>query len=91
MADNQPQSDATARQQRQRPLRLGSMAANSGDYVLLTPRQVAKIFGVSTRTLERWRVDGTGPRHSKINGLVRYKNTDVHAYVEESSRASTSG
>lgn len=67
------------------------MSANGVPYTLLTPAQVAKIFNVSTRTLDRWRVDGTGPRHCKINGNVRYKSTEVDAYVEESERATTHG
>lgn len=67
------------------------MPANSAEYTLLTPAQVAKKFSVSTRTLERWRVDGTGPKHCKINGNVRYKSTEVDEYVNESSRSSTTG
>lgn len=41
---------------------------------------LAKRWGISPRTLERWRWVGEGPRFLKIGGLVRYRLEDVEAY-----------
>jgi predicted DNA-binding transcriptional regulator AlpA len=51
---------------------------------LLTTEDVARILGVTTRTLARYRAEGTGPRWSRIGGaLVRYDERDLLEYVAE--------
>jgi predicted DNA-binding transcriptional regulator AlpA len=57
---------------------------------LLNQKQVAKLLGVSTRTLERHRVAGTGPRYTLLGKLVRYRQCDLADYVERHLRQSTS-
>ena len=57
---------------------------------LLTPKEVAKILGVSVRTLERWRYEGCGPRFCRVGGGVRYLEEDLLAFVEQGRRKSTS-
>ena len=46
----------------------------------LTQTDLAQRWGISPRTLERWRWAGEGLRFVKIGGLVRYRLDDVEAY-----------
>jgi excisionase family DNA binding protein len=57
---------------------------------LLNQKQAARVLGVSVRTLERHRVAGTGPRWARLGRLVRYRQSDLSAWVEGNLRASTS-
>jgi predicted DNA-binding transcriptional regulator AlpA len=57
---------------------------------LLNQKQAAHVLGVSARTLERHRVAGTGPRWARLGKLVRYRQSDLDAWVERSLRTSTS-
>ena len=54
---------------------------------LITPRVVSKMLAVSIGTLKRWRHTGAGPPYVKFGGLqqghVRYRLTDVEAYIEK--------
>jgi len=57
---------------------------------LLTEAQVAEIIGRGVPTLQKDRVRGTGPSFVKIGRLVRYRPSDVHAWLAERVRRSTS-
>jgi predicted DNA-binding transcriptional regulator AlpA len=57
---------------------------------LLNQKQAAHVLGMSVRTLERHRVAGTGPRWARLGRLVRYRQSDLDAWVERNLRASTS-
>jgi excisionase family DNA binding protein len=57
---------------------------------ILNQKEVAKLLGISTRTLERHRVAGTGPRYAVLGKLVRYRQSDLADYVERHLRSSTS-
>jgi predicted DNA-binding transcriptional regulator AlpA len=57
---------------------------------LLNQKQVARVLGVSVRTLERHRVAGTGPRWARLGRLVRYRQSDLTAWVDSNLRSSTS-
>ena len=65
-----------------------------GDGPLLTPAKVAELLAVSEVTLARWRRTGKGPAFLKLqrgrSGLVRYRLSDVEAFLGACSRASTS-
>lgn len=50
----------------------------------------AEFLGLSHRTLQRWRVDGAGPRFYKLGRAVRYRLDDLQAWAEEQARRSTS-
>ena len=39
--------------------------------------ELADRWGISPRTLERWRGTGEGPRYIKIGGRVRYTLEDI--------------
>ncbi len=51
------------------------------DEAMMTTKQVADYFRVSTRTIARWVEDGTLER-CKIGRLVRFKESDVAALTE---------
>jgi predicted DNA-binding transcriptional regulator AlpA len=57
---------------------------------ILNQKEVAKLLGVSTRTLERHRVAGTGPRYTLLGKLVRYQQSDLVDFVKRNLRQSTS-
>lgn len=52
----------------------------------LSPRQVASITGISTKTLEAWRGVRRGPVYLKIGSRVRYRAEDIRRWVEEEGR-----
>jgi predicted site-specific integrase-resolvase len=45
--------------------------------------ELADRWGISHRTLERWRWLGEGPAYLKIGGRVVYRLEDVEAYEAE--------
>jgi excisionase family DNA binding protein len=55
-----------------------------------TERDAAERLGVSVRTLQKWRLQGDGPRFVKLGHAVRYDGQDLEAYIESSRRRSTS-
>ena len=51
---------------------------------LVTVREYAERFGISEDTVRRWARKGIGPRPIKIGPrAVRYRETDINAYLEE--------
>ncbi|AQS48750.1 DNA-binding protein [Thioclava nitratireducens] len=49
----------------------------------LDTAQAANYLGYSKSTLEWWRMVGRGPRYYKIGGgRIRYKQSDLDAYLE---------
>lgn len=56
---------------------------------MLNERQTAARLGVTTRTLQRWRVSGDGPHYTRIGPrLIRYAENDVVAWAESRAFAS---
>ncbi|WP_447941610.1 helix-turn-helix transcriptional regulator [Brevundimonas mediterranea] len=49
--------------------------------ILLNTKQVARILGVSHRTLEDWRRKGGGPKFVMFGRMVRYRRSDIAAYL----------
>ena len=56
----------------------------------LNQHQLAQRWGVSPRTLERWRWLGLGPAYLKLVGTVAYRLEDIVAY-EKAQRVVASG
>lgn len=53
------------------------------DQMLLTSQEVAAQLGITEGTLRNWRYEGEGPKYVKLRKrLVRYRPTDVQAYVD---------
>ena len=57
---------------------------------LVTERDASELLGVSMRTLQKWRLQGNGPRFVKLGHAVRYDVKDLEAYIESGRRRSTS-
>jgi predicted DNA-binding transcriptional regulator AlpA len=51
-----------------------------------TPKDLARRWGISTRTLDRWRRVGRGPKYLKLGWLVAYRKSDVAEYEEQQTR-----
>ena len=57
---------------------------------LLDPEAAAAFLDLSQWTLAEWRCKGTGPRFIKLGNRVRYSPTELAAWIEAHSGASTS-
>ncbi len=56
----------------------------------LNTSQMAKLFGIKPNTAEIWRVRGIGPRFCKFGRAVRYRFSDLEAYIDGQTRTCTS-
>jgi hypothetical protein len=54
-----------------------------------TPDEAAKVLRTSVRTLERRRLDGTGPKFAKLGGRVFYRPEAIAAWADDRTFAST--
>jgi predicted DNA-binding transcriptional regulator AlpA len=61
-----------------------------GPPILLTVQEVARLLRCSVSSLNKWRLTGQGPRFVRVGSRVRYRPTDIAAYVADQTRASTS-
>jgi hypothetical protein len=57
---------------------------------LMTVAEVAAFLRCSKSILNKWRCSGTGPNFVRIGGGIRYRATDVAAFVADGVRVSTS-
>jgi len=57
---------------------------------MLTTHEAASYLRLSTRTLERLRVSGTGPKFVRLGHSIRYRQQDLDAHVAARVVASTS-
>jgi predicted DNA-binding transcriptional regulator AlpA len=57
---------------------------------LLTQREAASLLHLSERTLERFRVSGTGPKFVCLGRAIRYRPTNIEAYIASRVVSSTS-
>jgi predicted DNA-binding transcriptional regulator AlpA len=51
--------------------------------------EAARLLGLSPRTLEKHRCDGTGPVYHKLGGRVVYTIADIEEWIDASARQST--
>lgn len=56
----------------------------------LTQDEVAKMLGLASCTLRKWRWEGKGPKFIKLGSRVLYRESDIFAFVQENIRTSTS-
>ncbi len=61
-----------------------------GETIYLNTRAAAAHLGLSTRTLDRYRVSGEGPVFLRFGGRVRYLREDLDAWAKTRRRKSTS-
>ena len=57
---------------------------------LYDTKKSAKYLGVSKKTLERKRLDGTGPSYKKIGARVMYARHEIDKWVNQNTYSSTS-
>jgi hypothetical protein len=58
---------------------------------LLTDIDLAAYLSIKVSTLRKWRVTGRGVPWIKVNGsLVRYRLSDIHAYLDSCFRGGQS-
>ena len=53
---------------------------------LIAPRTLAARWGLSEKTLERWRMTGNGPTFLKLGSRVLYRMDDVSAHEAQRLR-----
>jgi len=56
---------------------------------MLTTAEAAQLLGLAKSTLNKWRVYGTGPTFIKLGRAVRYRRSDLDAYMASCARART--
>lgn len=63
-------------------------------FLFLTTVEAASILRISRRTLERMRVEGTGPKYLKVGpgkrSRVLYRERDILSWLEANEFSSTS-
>ncbi len=52
----------------------------------LSEKELARRWGLSHRTLERWRHDAEGPAYLRLGGRIVYRVDDIEAYEVASQR-----
>jgi len=72
------------------PARSKHMQSNTDLDAALNENQAAEFLGLSTRTLQAWRVRGGGPQYVKIGRSVRYQRRQLVEFQKEHTVASTS-
>ena len=56
----------------------------------LTQNEASEFLRLSARTLERWRVEGNGPRFHRFGKRVVYSKTALESWADERCFTSTS-
>lgn len=56
---------------------------------LLDTEQAAAAYGLSQSTLRKWRCIGEGPRFTRIGRAVRYRQSELQAFIEGRTFTST--
>jgi excisionase family DNA binding protein len=73
---------------------LGARGPPSGDDEVLDPlltvNEAAGLLRCSPHTLNKWRITGNGPRFVRVGSRVRYRRSDLAAFITTSTRISTS-
>lgn len=59
------------------------------DTSLLDTTQAAEILHINERTLINWRSTGKSPKYIKLGRCVRYRLSDLTAWIEANSRNHT--
>lgn len=60
--------------------------AQSQSKARLRQRELAERWGLSPRSLEKWRTLGIGPAYIKVGGAVRYRLEDIIAFESANLR-----
>ena len=60
------------------------MSKSTTDDELLTPGEVARLFGVNPKTITRWATAGKLRPIRTLGGHRRYRASEVHGLLEQS-------
>jgi excisionase family DNA binding protein len=63
-------------------LLIGAIALIPQSPEMLTREQAAKYLGLQVQTLNAWACRGCGPKFVKLGRAVRYRKSDLEAYIE---------
>ena len=56
------------------------------DREFLSTTELAEMLGVPVATCRWWRHNGTGPRGFRVGRAVRYRRSDIEAWIAERER-----
>ena len=69
---------------------MGSPVGAVTERLVIREDVAAELLNLSPRTLQRFRVEGRGPKFVKLGKRVFYLEADLRAYVDACRRQSTS-
>ena len=70
---------------------LGLDIAKLPSHLLLSEKETAQALGLSTRTLQSWRIKSSRLRFRRLNNrAIRYKVADIRQFIEDAGHDSTS-
>jgi hypothetical protein len=69
---------------------MSNYKAHEHEPVYFKPRQAADYLSTSTSTLAKRRLNGGGPRFSRIGRAIRYAKSDLDAFMTANTVSSTS-
>lgn len=67
-------------------LRDDAIRSNADEEEFLTAQEVADRYQISLYSLSRWRSEGIGPRYHRLGRNVRYKRSDITAWLENNRK-----
>lgn len=67
-------------------MKTAKAATPSAEDPLLPPRVLSDEWGIPESTLAQWRWRGEGPVYVKLGGHVRYRRSDIDAWLTECAR-----
>lgn len=57
---------------------------------VLTVKEAAEYLGLAQSTLNKWRCIGGGPEYLKLGKVIRYRQSDLDAFLKSNRVQSTS-
>ena len=80
-------TDATGNRRNCVPdLRVGRTGTTNNGPLLVSTKQLSKMWDMPESTLRYWRCAGIGPAYVKLGGRIKYDLADVEAYVRTNKR-----
>jgi excisionase family DNA binding protein len=61
---------------------LALISAPNAPLYMLSTQEAAQALGLQKQTLETWRSQSRGPKFVRLGALVRYRSTDLLAWLE---------
>ena len=77
---NEPESHTEAKTD-SKPNKYSEAARELLENRLLTPQDLEREYGISTKTLANWRSQGKGPAYFKLGNAVRYRGGEVSKWI----------